>query len=117
MNKTSRFLAVLNYLVPIIGWFYVFFFHRKNSAAIYHMRQSIGLVLFLAAVTAGWAVVAWFLAWIPYMAVLGIALFAIVIAAYFYGLAVWILGLINALSDRQTPLPLFGQQANRLPIK
>ena len=117
MNKPSRLPAVLNYLLPVIGWLYVFFFQRKNSAAMYHLRQSIGLVLFLVAVTAGWAVVAWLLAWIPYMAVLGIALFAIVIAAYFYGLVAWIWGLINALIDRQTPLPLFGQWARRLPIR
>jgi hypothetical protein len=51
------------------------------------------------------------------MAVLGIALFAIVIAAYFYGLVAWIWGLINAFSYRQAPLPLFGQWASRLPIQ
>ena len=117
MNKSSRLPAVLNYLIPFIGWLYVIFFQRKNSAALYHLRQAIGLVLFLIGVTAGWVVVGWILAWIPYMAVLGIALFAIVIAAYFYGLVAWVLGLINALSDRQTPLPMFGQWAKRLPIR
>ncbi len=117
MNKTSCLPAALNYLLPVVGWLYVFFFQRKNSAAMYHLRQALGLVLFLLTVTAGWAVVAWFLAWIPYMAILGIALFTIVIAAYFYGVIAWILGLINALSNRQTPLPLFGQWARRLPIQ
>jgi uncharacterized membrane protein len=108
---------VLAYLVPVIGWLYVLFFQRKNSLAIYHLRQSIGLAMFLVATTAGWAVVGWVLAWIPYMAVLSIALFAIVIAAYLYGIVAWILGLSNALSARQTPLPLFGQWASRLPIR
>ena len=117
MNKPSRFPAVLAYLVPIIGWLYVFFFQRKNALAVYHLRQSLGLVLFLAAATASWVVVGWVLAWIPYMSVLSIALFAIVIVAYFYGLVAWILGLGNALSARQTPRPLFGQWASRLPIR
>jgi uncharacterized membrane protein len=107
---------VLVYLVPVIGWLYVLFFQRKNSLAIYHLRQSIGLVLFLVAATVSWVAVGWILAWIPYMAVLSIALFAIVIVAYLYGIVAWILGLSNALSARQTPLPLFGQWANRLPI-
>ena len=117
MRRSSRIPAVVAYLIPIIGWLYVLFFQRKNSLAVYHLKQSIGLVLFLVAITAGWAVIAWVLAWIPYMAVLGIALFAIVIAIYLYGLVAWILGLINALNGRLTPLPLFGQWASRLPIR
>jgi len=117
MRRSSRIPAVVAYLIPIIGWLYVLFFQRKNSLAVYHLKQSIGLVLFLVAITAGWAVIAWVLAWIPYMAVLGIALFAIVIAIYLYGLVAWILGLINALNGRLTPLPLFGQWASHLPIR
>jgi uncharacterized membrane protein len=107
---------VLAYLIPVIGWLYVFFFQRKNSLAIYHLRQSIGLFLFLVATLVGWAVIAWVLAWIPYMAVVSIALFAIVIAVYVFGIVAWMLGLINALSNRLAPLPLFGQWASRLPI-
>jgi uncharacterized membrane protein len=117
MSRASRLPAVLAYLIPVIGWLYVFFFQRKNILAIYHLKQSIGLFLFLVATMAGWAVIAWVLAWIPCMAVLSIALFAIVIAAYLYGIVAWILGLINALSNRLAPLPLFGQWANRLPIR
>jgi uncharacterized membrane protein len=117
MSRPSRVPAVLAYLIPVIGWLYVFFFQRKNTLAVYHLRQSIGLFLFLVATLAGWAVIAWVLAWIPYMAVLGIALFTIVIAAYLYGVVAWILGMINALRNRLAPLPLFGQWANRLPIR
>jgi len=117
MNRPSRLPAVLAYLVPVIGWLYVLFFQRKNSFAVYHLRQSIGLCLFLVGALAGWAVVAWVLAWIPYAAVLSIALFAIVIAAYVFGVLAWILGLVNALSGRLAPLPLFGQWASRLPIR
>jgi uncharacterized membrane protein len=107
---------VVAYLIPIFGWLYVFFFQRKNSLAVYHLKQSIGLVLFLVATIVGWAVVGWALAWIPYMAALSIALFTVVIAAYLYGIVALILGLSNALSARPVPLPLFGQRASRLPI-
>ena len=117
MNRPSRLSAVLTYLVPIISWLYVIFFQRKNSLAIYHLKQSIGLVLFLVVTTTGWFAVAWVLAWIPYVAILSIALFAIVIVAYLYGIIAWILGLSNALRARSAPLPLFGQWANRLPIR
>jgi uncharacterized membrane protein len=116
MSTPSRLPAVLAY-VPVVGWLYVLLFQRKNLVALFHLRQSIGLFLFLVGTFAGWAVIAWLLAWIPYMDILAIALFAIVIAAYLYGAVAWILGLINALRSRLAPLPLFGRWANRLPIK
>jgi uncharacterized membrane protein len=116
MNRPSRLPAVLAYLVPVIGWLYVIFFQRKNSLAIYHLKQSIGLVLFLIITSASWVAAGWLLAWIPYMVILSMALFAIVIVAYLYGIVAWILGLSNALNARMAPLPIFGQWADRLPI-
>ncbi len=115
MNTPSRAPAVLAY-VPVLGWLYVLFLERKNSLAVYHLKQSVGLVLFLIAATAVWALVTWLLAWIPFMFVLGIAMFGIVIAAYLYGLIAWVMGLSNAWQARFTPLPLFGGWASRLPI-
>ena len=116
MNRLSRIPAVLAYLVPFLGWLYVYFFQRKNSLALYHLKQSVGLVLFLIATTVGWVVVGWVIAWIPYMFVLSIALFGVVFAAYLYGIVAWIVGLSNALRARPVPLPLFGEWASRLPI-
>jgi uncharacterized membrane protein len=107
----------LAYLIPVVGWLYVLFVERKNPFALYHLRQAIGLVVFLVAVLVGWAVVAWVLAWVPYAAVLSIALFSIVVAAYLYGMVAWIVGLVNALAGRSLPLPLFGEWASRLPIR
>jgi len=117
MNKPLRLPAVLTYLIPVIGWLYVLFFQRKNPLAIYHLRQSVGLFLFMVAALAIWVVVGWFLAWIPYLGVLSIALFSIVIVAYLCALVIWIMGLNNAISARQVPLPFFGQWASRLPIQ
>lgn len=116
-NSLSRFSAVFAYLIPIIGWIYAFVFQRNNGFVIYHLKQAIGLFLFLIGVLAGWAVIAWILAWIPYMAALSMALFTIVIAAYIYGFVAWIMGMINALNYRLASLPLFGQWASRLPIQ
>jgi len=117
MNKPSRLPAVLAYLIPVFGWLYVLFFQRKNSLAVYHLRQSIGLFVFMLVALVSWAVVGWLLAWIPYMGVLSIALFSIVIVAYFCALVIWIMGLNNAFFARQTPLPFFGQWVSRLPIQ
>jgi uncharacterized membrane protein len=116
VNASSRLPAALAY-IPIIGWLYVYLFERKNALAVYHLRQSVGLVLFLVGALAAWAIVAWIIAWIPYMAVVGIALFTMVIAAALFSALAWIFGLINAFSNRSTPLPLFGRWASRLPIR
>ena len=117
MNTSSRLPAALAYLLPVLGWLYVFFFQRKNSFALYHLRQAIGLVTFLVVILIAWAVVGWLLAWIPYLNILSIALFALVVGAYFYGFVAWLFGIYNAFADRQSPLPLFGDWASRLPIK
>jgi uncharacterized membrane protein len=108
MSRPPRFPAVVVYLVPVIGWLNVFLFQRKNTLAMYHLGQSIGLFLSLVATLTGWAAIAWVLAWIPYMGALSIALFTIVIAIFLFGIVAWILGLINALRRRTVPLPGFG---------
>lgn len=115
MSSAYRLPAALAYL-PVIGWLYVYLFQRSNSLAMFHLRQCVGLFLFLAAAMAIWAVIAWILAWIPSMAVVGIALFTLVIAVYLYGFVAWVMGIINALRDKSEPLPWFGRWASRLPI-
>jgi uncharacterized membrane protein len=116
MSGHSRFPAIVAYLFPVVGWLYVFAFQRKNTLAMYHLRQVIGLFFFLAGAVAGWAVIAWILAWFPYMGALSVALFTIVMAAFIFGAVAWIVGLIRALSKQVTPLPAFGRWAERLPI-
>jgi uncharacterized membrane protein len=116
MSGLSRVSSVLAY-IPVIGWLFVFLIERKNAAAMFHLRQSIGLFLFLVAVFLGWAVIAWLVAWIPYMAVFSVATFTVVMAAYFVGAVTWVMGLLNALRNRLEPLPLYGRWASRLPIR
>jgi uncharacterized membrane protein len=117
MNRLSRFPAIAAYFIPPLGWLYVFVFQRNNTLAMYHLRQSIGLCLFLLASLIGWVVIAWVLAWLPYMGALAAGLFTIVMAAYLFGGVAWILGLINALKNKAAPLPGFGHWAEHLPIE
>jgi len=116
MSDSARVLAILAY-IPIIGWIYVLVAGRKNEFDLFHLRQSIGLILFLIGVLVGWAVILWLLSWIPFMVVLGMSLFTLVIAAYLYGIVALILGLLNAYGNKRAVLPLFGQWANGLPIR
>ena len=116
MNTSSRLTAVLAYVLPVLGWLYVLFFQRRNMLALYHLRQAIGLFVFLIVTLVAWAVVGWLLAWIPYLNILSIALFALVVGAYLFGIVAWLFGIYYALADRESPLPLFGRLASRLPI-
>lgn len=114
MNNSGRLSAVISYL-PVIGWFYIGLFQRENVLARYHLRQSIGLILYLIGIFLLWAVSAWILTWIPYMDVIAIALFTLVIAAWLVGVIDWFIGIINAARGRMTALPLFGEMASQLP--
>jgi uncharacterized membrane protein len=115
MSKSSSFPALIAY-IPVLGWLYVYFMQRKNLFAVFHLRQSVGLCLFLVGTFVVWAIIAYLLALIPYMAVFSVALFTIVIAFYIFGVVAWVSGILNALNNKSTPLPLFGHWANRLPI-
>lgn len=115
MNYSQRLSAAIGYL-PLIGWLYVGLFQRENSLARYHLRQSIGLILYLIAMFLLWVVVAWVLTWVPFLDVIGIALFTLVIAAWMVGVVDWFIGIVNAARGRMTALPLFGEMANRLPL-
>src|SRR5215218_8564104 len=99
MKLSARLPAVLAYLLPVLGWLYVFFFQRRNSLALYHFRQAIGLVVFLLVTLIAWGVMGWLLAWIPYLNILSIALFSLVVGAYLFGIVAWLFGIYNALSD------------------
>ena len=116
MNGVPRLAAVAAY-VPVVGWLYVLFFQRKDALGLFHLKQSVGLFLFLIGTLVGWFAIAWLLTWIPFMDVLAVSLFTLVIAAYLYGIVAWVLGLSNALRRRVVPLPIFGRWANRLPIR
>ncbi|MCA9889478.1 MAG: hypothetical protein KC546_13955 [Anaerolineae bacterium] len=116
MEKKSPLSAVIAY-IPIIGWLYVYLFARRDELALFHLRQSIGLVMFLIGSFLAWAVAAWILAWMPYVSALGAALFAFVIFAIFFVAVAWVLGIINALTSKPRPIPIVGKWSARLPIR
>ncbi|XJR86829.1 DUF4870 domain-containing protein [Elizabethkingia anophelis] len=94
-NKT---LSVISY-ITIIGWIVSFVMGKDNANSLlkYHLRQSLGLVIFSF--------------------VLGIALQIImsIIGLYVLGyiglinFALMIIGIINAANEAEKPLPLIGK--------
>lgn len=94
-NKT---LSVISY-ISIIGWIISFVMGKDNANSLlkYHLRQSLGLVIFSF--------------------VLGIALQIIMSITELYVLgyiglinfALMIIGIINAANEAEKPLPLIGK--------
>jgi uncharacterized membrane protein len=115
MESSERFSAFITYL-PVIGWIYVLLLKRRDPLPMFHVRQSIGLFIFLAASFAAWIAVIWLLSLIPFGFMVGIALFTIVITTFVFGIVAWVTGIIYALQGRRVILPLFGKLANRLPL-
>jgi len=113
MDNSKRFPAFAAYF-PVIGWIYAYVSRRNDVFVRFHLRQSIGLFLFLAAVALGWIAVGWLIAWIPYMFIFSIALFGLLIAAAVFAIIVSLVGMSNALEGRMLCLPIFGRYANNL---
>jgi len=114
VSQSSRYLAFLSYLLSLPGALFVLLVRRDDLFAVYHARQSLRLAIIGIATPLIWALIAWPLAWIPVVGgMLGVILFALVIAIYL-GIAIsWIAGMIYSLNGQVRPMPLFGPRSKR----
>jgi uncharacterized membrane protein len=114
-RATARLLSFLFYLLPGLGWLVAYFMWRRNTFVYYHACQSLGLALVAIMVPVGWAVIAWFLAWIPFAGPLvGTATFALVMGAYMALVPAWLMGIVHALKLEAKAVPVFGGWGNRV---
>ena len=114
MSTSSRYLAFLSYLLSLPGALFVLLARRDDSFAIFHARQSLALAIVALITPLVWGVLAWGLAWIPLVGpMLGVILFALVIAAYVGLFFSWIAGMIYSLKGIVRPIPLIGARATR----
>jgi uncharacterized membrane protein len=102
----------VSYLLSLPGALFVLLARRDDPFAVYHARQSLALAIIGIAAPLVWAIVAWLLAWIPTLgAMLGVILFALLIATYVGILFSWIVGMVYSLKGKVRPLPLFGTRS------
>ena len=114
MSRSSRYLAFIAYMLSLPGALFVLLARRDDLFAVYHARQSLAIVIAAIVTPLAWAVVAWPAAWIPIVgAVIGVALFALVIAAEIGLAASWIIGMIFALRGMARTVPFVGAWATR----
>lgn len=103
-------MAVIAYLLSLPGALIVLFTQRNDPFAAHHARQSLAIALAAIVTPLIWAVVAWILAWIPTIgAVLGVALFALVLAVYTLLIVSWAVGLVFAVQGAVWTMPLLGR--------
>ena len=96
--------AFLAYLLSIIGFLLVLLLKKDNKFAMYHAKQS--LVLFIASVIIN--VVGGVIPLLGWFIILPLGgLFILVL---------WIIGMVNALTGKEKPLPLIGEFAKKLNI-
>lgn len=111
----TRVLALLAYVLNVVGVIYIVLAHRKNTFAVHHARQSLGLTLLGLGVLCGWVVVGWVITWIPYVGfVFAMACFALVLVAYLTLTFAYLMGLKYAFNGSMQPVPIFGILAERL---
>jgi uncharacterized membrane protein len=105
----SRYAAFFAYFLSVIGAIFVLLFRRNDRLAVYHAKQSIGLIVVAVAIFAIWAIIGWVVSWIPFLGfIFAMAAFALVIAAYITLAVSWIAGMKYALDEKMQPVPMFG---------
>jgi uncharacterized membrane protein len=116
VSRSSRYLAFFAYLLSLPGALFVLLARRNDAFALYHARQSLAIAIAAIVIPLAWAIVAWVCAWIPLAGVVvGLTLFALVIAAYVGLAASWLTGMVFALRGRTRPVPFVGAWATRRP--
>jgi len=114
VSTSSRYFAFLSYLLSLPGALFVLLARRDDAFAVYHAKQSLAIAIAAVIAPLIWAVCAWALAWIPLIgAMLGVTLFALVLAAYVGLLIDWIIGMVYALQGKARRTPLVGPFAIR----
>ena len=112
MNSASRPLAFLSYLLSLPGALGVLLARPNDHFSAFHARQSLWLWGTALAAPLVWAALAWALAWVPVAgAMLGVTLFALVLAAETLVLAGLVVGMAGALQGRTALAPLIGRLA------
>jgi uncharacterized membrane protein len=112
VNSASRPYAFLSYLLSLPGALGVLLARPNDRFSIFHARQSLWLWGVALAAPLAWMVLSWALAWIPIAgAMLGVTLFALVLAIETLTVAGMIMGMVGALRGRTTIAPLIGRLA------
>lgn len=108
-GRVSIEVALLAYLVPVLGPAYILTFRKEDEFGRFHAVQGLTLVLALLLAPAAWALFSGLVAWIPFGGVIAAYVFALVVAVYIAVIVSWFAGVVNVLRGRRAPVPFFGR--------
>lgn len=103
-NDESKLFAFLAYLLGIIGFVLVLLARKKDAYATYHAKQSLVLAI------------CWVIVYVVGMALPFIGWFVIWPLGNLVLIILWVIGMINAFSGKQKPLPLIGQFGEKIKL-
>ena len=117
-EKPNRLLAVISYLIPVIGSAVVFLVDRKNLFALYHACQAFALAMMVILLPMVWALISWVIAWVPLAGpTISAATFSIVMAGVLTFLILTVVGVSKALRTNMSALFLVGKWGERLFVR
>ena len=99
----GKIFAFIAYLLSIIGFLIVILAKKDNKFAMYHAKQS--LVLFIVYII-GWVI----LVFIPFLGWGLMPIWWIIMVIF------TVIGIINALTGKQKPLPIIGKYATKIKL-
>ena len=113
-NQTARRglnvdAALLAYLLPVLGPAYILALRRDDAFSRYHALQSLSIVAALILAPAVWILFSWLVSLLPFGGVVAAYVFALVVAVYLAVVVAWVVGIVNALRARRSPVPFFGR--------
>ncbi len=104
----GKSIAIISYLT-IVGWVIALVMNSNNKSqlAIYHIRQS----LFIMLVGIAFYIAQTMLLFIPYLGwLVSLLLFPVGLALF----VLWIMGLISAINGEEKPIPIVGEKVQQL---
>ncbi|MDP3360123.1 MAG: hypothetical protein Q8S41_12335 [Lutibacter sp.] len=104
----GKSIAIISYLT-IIGWVIALVMNSNNKSqlAIYHIRQSLFIILLGIA----FYIVQTMLLFIPYLGwLVSLLLFPLGLVLF----VLWIMGLISAINGEEKPMPIIGEKVQHL---
>ena len=113
VGEEDRTTAIISYLT-IVGFIVAIVLHtnKKTALGAFHLRQMLGFIIAGIAVSIAVSITAVILAFIPFVGPFLIGLLWFVLWAG--GFALWVMGLIAAIQGKQTPVPVIGEQIQKL---
>jgi len=101
----GKTIAIISYF-SVVGWIiaYVLYTSNKSQIAIYHLRQSLALILCGIACYIVFIILLFIIPFISFFIwILGIGL-----------LILWIMGFISAVNGQEKPIPVIGPIAQNM---